>query len=774
MKPRLVKRIPLLLALTVIAAICGLRLLQPVRLETAERKTFDWRASLAARCPSPVATNLGFVFISDESIAALNDGLLGNRYGLYWPRHVYGRLVRELAAQGARAVAFDVLFAELRPDHAPVPVPVGANPDLIPFLERLHPGQRLTRIEDQVLVESDDFLAWQTHRAGNVIMAAEKGIPANDLFRTNALGMGDIAADKDPDGVLRRVEAFRNYRRWHPAFVQAAREYGLDLDTAQIETNRIILRQPGGGAVKVALDAEGRFALSDFTDKLPPGMPARAKPFTDERVWHMGIVLAAAELTLDLDHAEVDLPGHRIALRGPGGVERVIPVDADGFFPIDWQLTPADPRLTKEAIESLLLQDLQRTQGHAEGLTNRWRNRLVVVGSTATGNDLTDLGATPLENDTLLVSKHWNVANSILTNRFIRRTPLGVDLGLITLLGGLTAVLTWRLRAIVAAAAVILLGGGFCVLAAWLYVRWRLWLPMALPLLAAILAQHVILVSYRVVFEEKEKRRVRSFFAKVVSPNVVQELLRAEKLSFSGAHREVTVMFADVRGFTDLTDKNRETAEQHIAANHLAGEAATAYLNAQAQETLNTINEYLATVADVVKQHAGTLDKYIGDCVMAFWGAPTPNPRHAVTAVRAAIDAQRAIAELNRQRMEENQRRATAGQAPLPLLNLGSGLNTGGAIVGLMGSDAHILNYTVFGREVNVASRLESLSGRDRIVVGEATFQALQRDDPALAAQCLALPLANLKGIREAVRVYEVRWRPATETATPANGPAGH
>jgi len=170
------------------------------------------------------------------------------------------------------------------------------------------------------------------------------------------------------------------------------------------------------------------------------------------------------------------------------------------------------------------------------------------------------------------------------------------------------------------------------------------------------------------------------------------------------------------------------------------------------------VNLYLARVADVIKQHDGTLDKYIGDCVMAFWGAPTPNPQHAVACVHAAIDAQRAIAEINEQRRQENLRRPNPA-THLPLLALGSGINTGKAIVGLMGSDVHILSYTVFGREVNVASRLEGVSGRDRIIISEATYRHLELDDPALASTCVPLESVTVKGIREAVKIYEVPWR---------------
>jgi class 3 adenylate cyclase/CHASE2 domain-containing sensor protein len=761
---------PALIATGVIVAVWGARLLRMGSVEQLEWKTFDWRVRVAARSSAPVATNLGFVFMSDESITALNNGSLGYRFGLYWPRQIYGRLVRELSAQGARAVAFDVLFAELRPDHAPVPVSEKEYPDAESFLLRLHPGQAPTKVDGQILFDSDDYLAWQLRRAGNVTLASDKDLHSHDLFRTNAASCGDIPAEQDADGILRRARAFRAYRHWHPAFVQAAEQLGFNLREARIEPGQIILSQPDGAQVKVPLDAQGCFDLADFVgDKIPAGMARRAKPFTEERVWHMGILLAAAELRLDLAKAEVDTRGGRIVLSGTNGVRRVVPIDAGGFFHIDWRLGTADPRLTKEAIESLLLQDQVRRGLRAGELTNRWQGKLVVVGSTATGNDLTDRGSTPIEKSALLVSKHWNVANSVILGQFVQRTGLGTDFLLIALLGAATAFLTWRLHAFAASGSVLLLAAAYTAASVWLYVQHRLWVPLVLPLAGALLIEHVCLVTYRAVFEERERRRVKSVFSKLVSPNIVLELLGSKRLALGGGRREITVLFADVRGFTEFADRGHEQVAQVVRQQGLSGLAAEAVFDEQARETLQTVNLYLATVADLVKRHDGTLDKYIGDCVMAFWGAPTPNAKHALACVCAAIDIQRAIHELNQhraaensQREDDNHARAASGLAPqplLPILTLGSGINTGTATVGLMGSDAHILNFTVFGREINLASRLESLSGHGRILIGEATFQALQRDDPGLAAKCAPLEPVRVKGFREAVKVHEVPWR---------------
>jgi class 3 adenylate cyclase/CHASE2 domain-containing sensor protein len=742
-----IQRTPALLAVAVLLLVCVVRLLRLGFFEQLEWKTYDLRARAALHFPEPVATNLAFVAIDDSSIKAVQSGRLGYSFGLYWPRQVFGRLIAELSAEGAKAIAFDVLFGELRPDQPPV------------------------QMADGSLIESDDFFALQARLAGNVILASTPEVTPPPLFATNVLALGDITTEKDSDGVLRRVKAFRDYRLWNPLFQKAASQFNLDLAKATFAPGKIILPQIGTtDVVVVPVDAENDFDLTNFVSgKLPAGMPSKAKAFTDERIWHMGIVLAAQELKLDLAHADVDLPAGRITLHGPNGLVRVIPVDSQGYFYVDWRLTPNDPRITRAPIERLLWQNMERLLGKTNGLSDEFRGKLVVVGSAAQGNNLTDRGATPLEKDTLLVSKHWNIANSVITGQFIRKASLKTELALIALLGMLTAFLTWQLRAATASLAVLLLLVAYVAVGFFAFVKFHYWLPLVLPLVGAVLVEHLSLVTYRVAFEEREQRRVKSVFSKIVSPDVVNELLGAKKLSLGGARREITVLFADIRGFTSMTDETQEQVAEFAREHDLDAAAAEACFDESARETFDTVNLYLAIVADAVKKHGGTLDKYIGDCVMAFWGAPTPNEKHALACVRAAIDTQRAIHEWNGKRMAkktareaENRARLSAGLPPMPpltALQLGTGINTGLVAVGLMGSDAHILNYTVFGREVNVASRLESVSGSGRIIISETTYIHLLRDDPELAAICISLPPEKVKGIGAPVKIYEVPWQ---------------
>ncbi len=210
-----------------------------------------------------------------------------------------------------------------------------------------HPGVFL---EDGTFLESDQYFARQMKKAGNVILAADQGVVPPALFRTNAQAMADISADKDPDGILRRAKAFSTYRKWHSAFQQVEDDpgYGVDLSKAVIRADQIILPRSEGDPITIPLDKDGNFDLADFGgSNLPAGAPRHVKPFAYERVWHMGIVLAAQELKLNLAKAEVDLDHGRITLRGPNGVKRVLPVDKNGYFYINWCLTAGDRRLVK-------------------------------------------------------------------------------------------------------------------------------------------------------------------------------------------------------------------------------------------------------------------------------------------------------------------------------------------------------------------------------------------------------------------------------------------
>jgi class 3 adenylate cyclase len=890
------RKLPMMLiTAAVVAVVCLVQIRGNFpMLQKLQAMTYDFRVKFAHHYEVPLATNLGLVEITDDTVKIVGEGTLGYTHHLLWPRSVYGRALQELTRQGAGVVGFDVDFELPQPGDLPAVVEGRTN-------------------------GSDQFFADTLKEAGNAILGSELQVLPARLFQESASDLGNIHAEKDEDGVLRRDRPYEIYRVWNPNFVkQIVLENQLELQKVKIEFDSQAFEAGDisdlqAFAAKLTTNAEAvcsflsgrldratRAALgqyngseaasnnlagllikelnkivagrSIYTDarfagvKLRPetlrlldaksedgGVPRLNRllledacpmeltrneaariiigsqgheeasvvyrnkegflilrsnvppdqtpviPFTYLRVWSMGIVLAASELKLDLDNAEIQHEHHRVVLHGEKGVRREIPLEADGSYYVNWELG-LDNALNRTAqvttnragatnqvvttnwivvrpgykavpMEALLQQAKDREKGHPME-SGQWTNRLIMIGSAVTAfSAVKDQGNTPLEKETILVLKHLNVANSILMNRFVTTCPLWAKLLLIAGMGAFAGWVTSAVAkplagsALMAAVVVVYLG-----LACWLYVAHRFWLPVIMPLGLSGIGTHAVALTYRVNAEQAEKKRIKSVFSKMMAPEVVDELLKAAKVSMGGVRREITVYFADVRGFTTLTDRTQTQAIEYVEKNKLTPEQAEAYHSQVAKEILDTVSTYLGTIAGAIKKHNGTLDKYIGDCAMAFWGGPLPNPRHACDAVRSAIDAQRAMLELNLKRDAENKRmeaekaaRAAQGlppETPLPLLSMGTGINTGVAIMGLMGSDVDGLSYTVFGREVNLASRLEGLSGYGRIVISHTTYLALQRDAPELAALCVEQIPADLKGFRQSIKNYEVMWRP--------------
>jgi class 3 adenylate cyclase/CHASE2 domain-containing sensor protein len=699
---------------------------------------FDWRARAAAKADSTISPQIALLEFDDQTVKRFRSGFpLGEPYGLLFPRHLYARALRELTAQGVQGVAFDVTLQDERPDHG-----------LVDW------------VKDGVTnrIGSDQALEEALRASGRTALGADMESPPALPFRQAALAVGSVDSPPDVDGVSRRVFAYLDARFYSAPLLSYARKHGCYIE-------------PGGDPSQIKLADYGsdtnRFfpIAADGTVAVPVGTGRVALPvFETRRTWHLGIILAAMELGLDLEHSETR-PG-AILLRStnhPGLAPRIIHVDVANSFPVDWSIPST--RIPSQKFEDLIASDELRQQGEPDPGAVFWKGKLAVVGSAANGNNLTDHGATPLGPSDFLVATYANVANSVLKNRFIRKPSLAVEMAITLAAAMISGWTTWKIRGGAAGAVVLTLASIYAAFAFWMFLRHRVWLPLAHPIIAGMLFNHAAVLSWRVLFEQSERQRVRSVFSKIVAPEVVHELLRAESVGLSGARRRLTVFFADVRGFTEMTDRFQADAESHVAATGLTGASAEAHFEVKAGEVLATVNLYLGTLAEIVKSHQGTLDKYIGDCVMAFWGAPTADDEHAVKAVKAAIDAQRAIERLNRERAAENERRRIAGvgeasgATPLPLLQLGTGVNSGFMTVGLMGSDAHIVNYTVFGREVNLASRLEGVSGRGRIIIGEGTYADLCRFAPDLAATCQSLPPVAVKGFRQPVQVYEVPWR---------------
>ena len=317
-------------------------------------------------------------------------------------------------------------------------------------------------------------------------------------------------------------------------------------------------------------------------------------------------------------------------------------------------------------------------------------NKIVLLGTTAPG--LLDLRATPVGETYPGVETHANVISGLLDGKVLVKPDyaVGFEVVILILSGLLLAFVLPLLSALKAVATSTLVIGALVALNFWLYLSFGLVLPLASALVMALTA-FALNMSYGYFVESKSKRDLADLFGTYVPPELVDEMVKdAASYDMKATTKEMTVMFCDMRGFTQMSETMEPT---------------------QLQALLNTV---FSRLTDQIRGNRGTIDKYMGDCVMAFWGAPVDTADHASLAVKTAFEMANAIRKLN----EEHRSKG------LPEIGVGIGLNTGSMCVGDMGSDIR-RSYTVIGDSVNLGSRLEGLSktyGVD-IVVGESTRQ---------------------------------------------------
>jgi len=316
--------------------------------------------------------------------------------------------------------------------------------------------------------------------------------------------------------------------------------------------------------------------------------------------------------------------------------------------------------------------------------------KIVFVGLNTSG--LVDVFQTPFGEGVLPgIQLHASVADSILSNRFL--TPAAEwSTVLATLVGALTiGLMSATLPFWIAGAGTLVVALGWTGSSLAAFDR-GLWIAMAQPLLAVAIALFAG-TTYRYFVEDAEKRKVSRLFGRYVSRDVYKQLLAHPELAeLGGTRREMSVLFSDLRGFTTITEQG------------------------EPQDLVQQLNEYFTRMVDVVFRNGGTVDKFVGDMVMALFGAPVDDVHHADAAVATAVEMVRALGELNR-------RWASEGRVQL---DIGIGVNSGDMIAGNIGSSA-IMSYTVIGDNVNLGARLESLNKeyRSRIIISDATRSRL-------------------------------------------------
>jgi adenylate cyclase len=553
-----------------------------------------------------------------------------------WSRAIMARLVDAATSAGTAAIGFDIVFPE--PDRLSPPRLAATLPSLTPEMVL------------NLKAEPDTDTVFAEAIGRSRVILGRSGLPVPDKGDTDAdphmpiAMIGGESTDLLPSypGVLRNL----------PVLEKAAA--GVGMFSILSEPDGIIRRVP----LAFAIDGVVRPTLAIELLRIATGGNALA--LRRDSAGIMGIIV--------------------------GG--NFVPTERDGRFWVHFARADAGRYVS---VADLL---------DGKVAPERLKGRLVLVGSSAIG--LQDLRATPVNRAMPGVEIHAQLLDSILSGTTLTRPHYA--LGAEVLAGGLLGLLMILLVPRMGTLPVLLLGGAVAVLtwqAGWyLFEAKGMLIDVVYPLIAG-LCVYLTLVFANYWREERQRREIRSAFQHYLAPSLVERLAdEPSLLRLGGETRELTILFADVRGFTAVAESYREDPQ-----------ALTALMN-----------RLLTPLSDAIIENGGTIDKYMGDAVMAFWNAPLDTPDHAARAARGALDMRRRLADLDAERATEAK---AEGRDHLPL-DIGIGINTGTCVVGNMGSEFRF-DYSALGDAVNLASRLEGLT-RDYglpILIGETTAAAL-------------------------------------------------
>ena len=461
-----------------------------------------------------------------------------------------------------------------------------------------------------------------------------------------------------------------------------------------------------GGPVLLPIAILGAAAAALGHANVPLDQDGAARSELPAMAWgdafYPSLALEAARLHLGIGRDRVRLqPGRGIVLG-----ERFVPTDESMRMPINYRGAGRFPAVSAAAVLS----------GAADPAL--FAGRIVLIGGTAAG--VGESFKSPFSRLMPGIERHATVIDSILRQDFLKRREASglLDLAAV-ILGGLLIGGFAHRRGLLAASAIwaALLAG---LIAGNLYALISLgwWLNLFLPL-AALSAIYVLVAAYGYFVEQRQERRVRAAFKHYLSPTLVEQVARDPALlQRGGEQQELSVLFADIRQSTELAAA--------LGPSRFA----------------DLLNEVFSVLSGVLLEHGGMLDKFVGDGLVAVFGAPLPQPDHALRACRTALAMQQGMAPLS----------ARWAQLDLPPLEVGIGINTGSMIIGNMGSKERF-SYTVIGEEAHLGARLEAANKdfRTRILISGATW--LQIKDQLAARE---LDLVRFRGIERPVRVFEL------------------
>lgn len=702
---RLVPTTGTLVTLSLLLAAFSILIADPAWLESTRVRTFDLYQRLAPRVSA--AAPVVIIDIDEKSLDA---------YGQWpWPRSLIAQLLDTLGKAGVSVIGFDAVFSEY---------------------DRLSPGN---------VANSFDSLDAASREA-------LRALPSNEAVMADAMRRAPTVLGQV--GLLTALPIGREATRIPSPF---RAEAGGDPRPFLLRYVSLLANVP---ELEAAAAGQGIFSIGTEVDGKVRRVPLLARVDRDIRPTLTLEMLRAAygTNTMITRRDAAGLQSVQIQLRREwGGGSFIVPTDANGriwvhFAAPDAFNTPGNTGRLYVSASDVLKGDVP---------AERLRGKFALVGTSAAG--LKDLRDTPVANRMPGVEVHANILESIFAAEqgyvaavqqkaqdlraegmapaaalkqaqasvdkrdFFLRYPNFINSAeiFLTLLAGLLLTfLIPRLGPLWTLAGLAIALTGLTALSWYLYRRHLLLVDPTFPV-ATMVALYAVLTFSNYTREAAEKRQVRSAFGQYLSPALVEQLAdHPEQLKLGGETKEMTFLFCDVRNFTAISESYKSDP----------------------QRLTTLINRLLTPLSDAILAHDGTIDKYMGDCVMAFWNAPMDVPEHAAEACAAALDMLKALDRLNEQRSAEA---AVAGTAHTPL-RVGVGLNTGECVVGNMGT-ARRFDYSVLGDAVNLAARLETYSTDYgvTVVMGETTAAHVEGSFALLELDRIAV-----KGKTEAVTIY--------------------
>ena len=627
---------------------------------------------------------------SDKIIIVTIDNKSEDKIGQFpWPRDTYAKVIDNLNKWGAKVIGIDVLFS--KEEYNPLSEVLSKTDlkDRVPqdFVEEYNKN-----------FDNDKILADSIKKAGNVVLGYYFFTESDEQVKHLTEEEKQKTKKLISKGLISLVSS---EVKGDEKFL-VRRGYGIE---TSIE--RISRAGKNYGFLNIFPDSDGVLRKATLPMK-----------YKSDKDWYSSFPLQILKNYLD-ENVQLGILDEGISNLVLG--EKNIPVDTSGEILIDYSV-PFDSFRTYPFVDVM--------NGTVDNPA-KFKGKIVLIGITDPGL-VRDTWTTPIQTVVPGIKVHAQTIYTMLNNWFISYSRTMVNnefiyysdkvnlfnLLAIILLGGVLIFAIPKFpHASYGAYTALLLLIGYSFAGFYLFKTMKIWINMVYPLSSIVLV-YTTETLYRALTTERRAREIRGAFQTYVPPQIVDELIKnPEKLKLGGERKVISILYSDVKGFTTISEK------------------------LSPEELVEFMNSYFTPMSEIVFKYEGTVDKYIGDAVLAFYGAPLPQEDHPLKVTLSALDMIKTLKELRKKWQEENK----------PLIDIGIGINTGEVSVGNMGSNTRF-NYTVMGDHVNLTQRIEELTRiyKNNILISEFTYQKIKEQ-----IFCREIDEVTVRGKTQALKIYE-------------------